>query len=177
MDTTTLLQFDISDLRELVRRLLSLPDGACFLGEQSGVVDGQPFVFLKEMGDSDFGPPRVIQNDDDTETVTQPKLVDVDIEAVGPKAAILMRKLHVLLKSSPAKEFMRIRHFAIKDFKRPFNVGGLMGAGFEQRYRLTVQVSYVHKIKIEQAFIRDVNITVFNDKTPEDVRTVIVKTE
>lgn len=177
MDTTTLLQFDILDLRELVRRLLSLPDGACFIGEQSGVVDGQPFVFLKEMGDSDYGPPRLIQNDDDTETVTQPKMVEVDIEAVGPKAAILMRKLHVLLKSSPSKEFARMHHFAFQDFKRPFNVGGLMGAGFEQRYRLTAVISYVHKIRIEQAYIREVDISVYNDKHPEDVRNVIVKVD
>lgn len=165
------------DLRELVRQLLKLPDGACFIGEQSGVVDGQPFVFLKEMGDGDFGPPRVVQNDDDTETVTQSKIVDVDIEAVGPKAAILMRKLHMLLKSSPSKQFAREHHFAFMDFKRPFNVGGLMGAGFEQRYRLTAVITYVHKVKIEQAYIREVDISIYNDKHPEDVRTVIVKTE
>lgn len=177
MDTTTLLQFDISDLRELVRRLLQLPDGTCIIGEESGTVDGAPFVFLKEMDDGDFGPPRVVQNDDDTETVTQPKIVDVDIEAVGPKASVLMRKLHVLLKSSPAKEWCRTHHFSIKSIKRPFNVGGLMGAGFEQRYRLTAEVTYVHKIKITQAYIREVDITVYNDKHKEDVRHVTVKTE
>ena len=177
MDTTTLLQFDILDLRELVRRLLSLPDGACIIGEQSGNVDGQPFVFLKAMGDDDFGPPRLVQNDDDTETVTQPKTAEIDIEAVGPNAAILMRKLHVLLKSSPGKEFARKHHFAVKDIKRPFNVGGIMGAGFEQRYRLTAEISYVHKVIIDQAYIREVDISVYNDQDRSDIRHVIVKTE
>lgn len=165
------------DLRELVRRLLQLPDGACIIGEESGTVDGQPFVFLKEMDDGDFGPPRTVQNDDDTETVTQPKIVDVDIEAVGPKASVLMRKLHVLLKSSPAKEWCRAHHFSINRVKRPFNVGGLMGDGFEQRYRLTAEVTYVHKVKITQAYIREVDITIFNDQDKADVRHVHVKAE
>lgn len=160
-----------------MRRLLSLPDGACIIGEQSGNVDGQPFVFLKAMGDDDFGPPRLVQNDDDTETVTQPKTAEIDIEAVGPNAAILMRKLHVLLKSSPGKEFARKHHFAVKDIKRPFNVGGIMGAGFEQRYRLTAEISYVHKVIIDQAYIREVDISVYNDQDRSDIRHVIVKTE
>lgn len=171
------MQFDILDLRELVRRLLALPDGTCFIGEQSGSVDGAPFVFLKESGDGDFGPPVTVQNSDDTETVTQPKIVDVDIEAVGPKAAVLMRKLHVLLSSSPAKTFCRMHHFSIADIKRPINVGGLMGAGFEQRYRFTVEVSYMHKVKIGQAYIREVDISVHNDKHIEDVRSIIVTSE
>lgn len=177
MDTTTLLQFDILDLRELVRRLLALPDGTCFIGEQSGSVDGAPFVFLKETGDADFGPPVTVQNSDDTETVTQPKIVDVDIEAVGPKAAVLMRKLRVLLRSSPAKQFCRQHHFSIIDVKRPMNVGGLMGAGYEQRYRFTAEITYMHKVKITQSYIREVDITVRNDKMKDDIRTIVVTTE
>ncbi|QQO39160.1 hypothetical protein SPHG1_39 [Salmonella phage SPHG1] len=143
MATTTLQQFSIKDLRELVQKLLPLPDGSCII---SGTVDGTPYVYLRPGDAYDFGP-RTRQGADGftnqpnllTEYVSKPMMTAVRITAVGKNAAELMRKLHIALGSSPAKQFNRLRHYAITKISKIDNVGGAIGAGM---------TPYIYKVDI-----------------------------
>ncbi|QIN98644.1 hypothetical protein birk_70 [Salmonella phage birk] len=172
MATTTLQQFSIKDLRELVQKLLTLPDGSCIIGEESGTVDGTPYVYLRPGDAYDFGPPRTRQGSDGFEYVSKPMMTAVRITAVGKNAAELMRKLHIALGSSPAKQFNRLRHYAITKISKIDNVGGAIGAGYAQKSMMTVDISYVHKVKIEQPYIYKVDITCMDDNGNKATGTV-----
>lgn len=162
------------DLRELVRQLLQLPDGSCIVGEESGTVDGQPYIYLKPGDADDFGPARTYQDDQGMETVVQPMVIYVKVTAVGKNSDAIMRKLRVALGSSPAKQFNRLRHFAITKMSPLKNVGGAIGAGYAQKTLLTLEITYVHKVIINQPYIYKVDITCVDDNGGKATGTVEV---
>ncbi|WPK38373.1 hypothetical protein [Escherichia phage AV127] len=96
----------------------------------------------------------------------------VRITAVGKNAAELMRKLHIALGSSPAKQFNHLRHYAITKISKIDNVGGAIGAGYAQKSMMTVDISYVHKVKIEQPYIYKADITCMDDNGNKATGTV-----
>lgn len=156
----------MSELRALVRILLSLPDGSVFYGEEPGTVDGQAYVFIKPGTLSDFGCARRKQINATTEVVAQPKCQEVDIEGVGVGAYELMNKMYLLFQSSPAKSHFHACGWGLMTIKPPRNVGGIMGAGYEQRYRMTCEFTYVHKVAIGQATINAADIEVHTAIAP-----------
>lgn len=131
-------------------------------------------MYLKPGAAHDFGPPRTRQDADGFEYVTQPMMTTVKIAASGQNAAELMRKLHVALQSSPAKQYNRLRHYAITKLSNIDNVGGAIGAGYMQKSMFSVDITYVHKIKINQPYIYKVDITCVDDNGGEATGTVEV---
>lgn len=163
MDTQTLQQFSMSELRALVRIILKLPDASVIYGEESGSVDGQAYVYLRAGHLSDFGCARRKQINATTEVVSSPKLQEVHITAVGGNAWELMSKLQLVLQSSPAKSHFHACGWGLMTMKKCPNVGHIMGAGFEQRHRITLEISYVHKVAIEQDTISEADIAVYTE--------------
>lgn len=163
----------MSELRVLVRTLLSLPDASVFYGEESGNVDGQAYVYLVNKHISDFGIARRKQINSTTEVVSQPKLQEVDIVACGFNAWELISKLHLLIQSSPGKSHFHACGWGLMSIKPPMDVGHLLGAGFEQRWQMTIEVSYVHKVAIEQDTISSADIEVYTET--EAMQTVHVE--
>lgn len=153
----------MSALRALLRIILSLPDGAAIYGEEPGNVDGQAYVFLKPHNLSDFGCARRKQINDTTEVVSQPKLQEVDVVFCGANAFDMMNKAHLILQSSPAKSHFHACGWGLMGIKKVGNWGHTLGAGYEQRQRFTLEISYVHKVAIEQNTIKAADISVYTE--------------
>lgn len=134
------------------------------IAEQPGTIDGAPFVTLKVMNFSDFGPPRTVTDGNSIETISLPMLTEVDINCYGNNSEKLVNKMFVLLRGSYAKQLFKSKGFAIMKMLRPFNIGAAVGGGWESRFRLTLEVSHVHKVTIYQNFIDKVDIQLNTDK-------------
>lgn len=165
----------MSELRALLRIILKLPDASVIYGEEPGNVDGQAYIYLKPVNLSDFGVARRKQINATTEVVSQPKLQEVDVIAVGKNAWEMLSKAHLVIQSSPAKSHFHACGWGLMNIVKPMNIGHTMGAGFEQRYRMTLAISYVHKVAIEQATISEADIEVHTEDNPTQLLHVEVK--
>lgn len=144
-------------LRNLIRVVLSLPDGAVRDADQAAPTGAVSFVTVRKMTTQEVG--RARRDFDgalEIERLTKSVETTASINAYGTHANALMEKLSLVLQSSAGIQGMKAIKGAIVRMSPVRNLSGASGAGQEERAQMEVVISHEHKVdlslrRIEQA--------------------------
>ncbi|MGF6878360.1 phage neck terminator protein [Paraburkholderia sp. MM5477-R1] len=171
MAITTRSQLDTTPLRGLVRELLSLPDGAVRPSWDAGPIGGEPFVVVSASDDTPIGTAhREFDGDREVEILRRSLLTEVQFEAFGTNAYLLLSKLQLALESSAALSALKNRvRAAVLRCSQVIDVSAAMGGGPEERARFTATLTHTHAVEIAQLRIDSVDIVVRTDTGAESI--------
>lgn len=154
----------MTELRNLVRRLLSLPDGSVRPAKQAGPTGGQPFVTVYRTRTQPLGvETRAFDGAEERETIRSSYLSFVSVNAFGTEAYELMLKLRSVLASSGGIDGMKAIGGGVVDAGEVLDLSAIVGAGYEERARIELQISHTHTVVADQSRIDEVRIDVHTD--------------
>ncbi|WP_157633957.1 LIC_12616 family protein [Burkholderia ubonensis] len=179
MAITTRSQLDTTPLRDLVRELLSLPDGSVRPTWDAGPTGGEPFVVVSANDDTPIGSARRdFDGDKEVEILRRSLMTEVLFEAYGTNAYALLSKLQLAFESSTALSALKNRvRAAILRVTRVIDVSAAVGGGPEERARFTATFTHTHAVEIPQPRIEAVDIVVRTDRVVETLTLDLPTTE
>lgn len=149
----------MKELRNLVRSLLSLPDGSVRPAKQAGPTGGEPFVTVYRTRTQPLGAETLSFNgDDEKETIRSSYLSFVSINAFGTEAYELMLKLRSVIASSIGINGMKAIGGGVVDTSEVIDLSAIVGAGYEERARLELQISHMHTVVADLPRIDEVRL-------------------
>jgi hypothetical protein len=152
------------ELRNLVRRLLSLPDGTVRPAKQAGPVGGEPFVTVYRTRTEPLGTEtRSFDGESESETVRSSYRSFVSINAYGTEAYELMLKLRSVLATSAGLDGMKAIGGGIVDTGDVLDLSAIVGAGYEERARVELQISHTHTVVADQPRIAEARVEAHTD--------------
>lgn len=154
----------MTELRNLVRRLLSLPDGSVRPSNQGGPTGREPFVTVFRSSTAPLGA-ETLQFDgvDERESIHSSYLSTISINAFGTEAYELMLKLRSVLASSAGLAGMKAINGGIVTVGQVLDLSAIVGAGYEERARVELQISHTHTVVADQPRIDAARIDVHTD--------------
>ncbi|WP_413541086.1 LIC_12616 family protein [Burkholderia gladioli] len=166
MAITTRSQLNTEPLRNLVRELLSLPDGSVRPSWGAGRTDGEPFVVVSASDDTPIGSAhREFDGRSEVEILRRSLMTDVQFEAYGTNAYALLSKLQIAFESASALSALKNRmHAAIMRLTKVVDVSAAIGGGTEERARFTATLTHTHTVKVFQPRIASVGLVVRTER-------------
>lgn len=151
-------------LRNLLRLLLSLPEGSVRPTNQAAPAGGEPFVSVFRTRTEPLGAEtRAFDGELEKETVKSSYLSYVSVNAYGTNAYDLMLKMRSTLASSGGIDGMKAIHGGIVEMGEVTDLSAIAGAGYEERARVELQISHTHTVVADQPRIDRVRIDVHTD--------------
>lgn len=158
------MPFDITALRSLLQELLSLPEGSVRPADEPGPTGDAPFLTVRELLSTARGSARRdFDGGDEVETISQSVQATISVNAYGTNALALMRKAHLVLRSSRGLSAMRRRRFGLVQAGDVRNLSAVVGAGQEERAQMDLTISYTHTVTVGQPRIVSAQITARTD--------------
>ena len=160
MASTTVLQFDMTGLRNLIRAVLTLPDGTVRDADEAAPTGAVAFVTVRKMLTQEVGRARrVFDGTTETERIRKSAETTVSINAFGTDSNALLEKLTVMLQSSTGIQGMKALKGHVLRMSPVRNLSGFIGAGQEERAQLDIIISHEHKVDIDLNRIEQVDAT------------------
>lgn len=154
----------MTELRNLVRRLLSLPDGSVRPANQAAPTGGDPFVSVFRSRTDPVGAETLsFDGEHETETIRSSYLSTVSINAYGTNAYDLLLKLRSVLASSAGLAGMKAIGGGIVTMGQVADLSAIVGAGYEERARIELQISHTHTVVADQLRIAEAEVDAHTD--------------
>lgn len=157
MDTTTRSEFDIKQLRNLIQKVLTLPDGTVRgSGEQENNLSSfitADILLSKEVGQSRC------EFTGYSEVITTTLLTTVSISCYGNNAYRMAAKLRTVLQSSSATSAFKVMSAGIVRMSDVRNLTAIVGADYEERGQFDCIISHGHVVETPLAPIERVAVT------------------
>lgn len=146
-------------LRNLIRALLSLPDGAVRPADQAAPTGVQPFLTVRELTSVEVAAARRdFDAGHERETIRQSMETLVSVNAYGTAAGALMRKLRAMLRSTEGITGMKAMGGALLRVSPARNLSAAVGAGQEERAQMDLTISHTHLVSVEQRRIESATV-------------------
>ena len=143
-------------LRDLVRRHLTLPDGAVRLADEAAPVGEDAFVTLREIGIGGHQQgTRQFDAVAGVETVRCQSRITISIQAFGNNAVALLQKLRLLFQSTAVMSDLRQMKAVTASLGGVRNLTGILGGGIEERASLDVEFAYTYTLTVAQEAIAE----------------------
>jgi len=134
-------------LRNLLRRLLSLPDGSVRPADKPAPTGDAPFLSVKLVSSPALGAERRdFDGEKEQETITSSYLSKISVNAFGTNAYDLMLKARSVLASSAGISGFRAMGAGLVSVSDVLDLSAIVGAGYEARARIELQVSHIHRV-------------------------------
>ncbi|WP_455647947.1 phage neck terminator protein [Lonepinella koalarum] len=147
MVTTTLSQFDIAKLRQIVATALSLPNELVFSGQKQDLNALKMFVTVDLAYSHEIGTSyREFDGDNETETITTACQSVVSISAYGKNAMALMLKLRTLLQSSSCLDAFRAENWGLLSCSDVRNLSATVAYDYEERGQMDLTITHEHSV-------------------------------
>lgn len=139
----------MTGLRNLIRAVLSLPDGRVRDADQAAPTGAVAFVTVREMTTREVGRARRdFDGATETEHIRKSAETTVSINAYGNDANSLIKKLSVMFQSSAGIQGMKAIKGGILRMSPVRNLSGVIGAGQEERAQMDIVISHEHKVDV-----------------------------
>lgn len=150
----------MAGLRNLIRAVLSLPDGTVRDADQAAPTGAVPFLTVRKMTTNEVGRARRdFDGETETERVRKSVETNVSINAYGNNANALMEKLSVMFQSTAGIQGMKALKGHVLRMSPVRNLSGVIGAGQEERAQMDVVISHEHKVDVGLNQIKQVDAT------------------
>ena len=171
MDSTSVLQFKPEALKQVIAKVLQLPDDRVFFAYQPAKVYAEDedeeekefFVTLNPITSVTLGTAYHFDGKKEQEVITQTKETTVSVNAYGTNANDLLQKLLGVLKTSLAVQSLNEAGMAIPRTSAIRNLSGVMGAGYEERAQVDLIVSHPYRLTTSLMRADSVEISVIKD--------------
>ncbi|SEO76353.1 hypothetical protein SAMN02800692_1993 [Luteibacter sp. UNC138MFCol5.1] len=149
----------MKELRNLVRRLLALPDGVVRPANQPAPTGREPFVTVNRTRTTAAGAEtRAFDGGIEKEFIHSSYLSTVSINAFGTEAYELLLKLRSVLASSAGIAGMKALGAGVVVAGEVIDLSAIVGAGYEERARVELQISHTHTVVTDQPRIDEVEV-------------------
>lgn len=139
----------MTGLRNLIRAVLTLPDGTVRDADQAAPTGAVSFVTVRKMLTQEVGRARRDFNGaTETERIRKSVETTVSINAYGNNANALMEKLSVVFQSSAGIQGMKALKGHVLRMSPVRNLSGVAGAGQEERAQMDIVISHEHKVEV-----------------------------
>lgn len=158
----------MTGLRDLIRAVLSLPDGTVRDADLAAPTGAVSFVTVREMVTNEVGRARRdFDGATETERIRLSAETTVSINAYGNNAIALMKKLRLMFQSSAGIQGMKSLKGGILRMSPVRNLSGVAGAGQEERAQMDIVISHEHKVEVDLQRVDqgDVTVTTTNGLT------------
>lgn len=150
----------MTGLRNLIRAVLSLPDGTVRNADEAAPTGAVSFVTVRKMTTREIGRARRdFDGAAEIERIRKSVETTISINAYGNNANALLEKLTVMLQSSRGIQGMKALHAGILRMSPVRNLSGVVGAGQEERAQMDITISHEHKVDVDLHRIDEVDIT------------------
>ncbi|HEY4292057.1 phage neck terminator protein [Luteibacter sp.] len=154
----------MTELRNLVRRLLSLPDGTVRPANQPAPTGREPFVAVQRLHTDPVGAETItFDGEGEKETIHSSYLSTVSINAFGTEAYELLLKMRSALASSAGIAGMKAIGGGIVSTGQVIDLTGIVGAGYEERARVELQISHTHAVVTDQLRTDEITVSANTD--------------
>jgi hypothetical protein len=154
----------MTELRNLVRRLLSLPDGTVRPANQPAPTGREPFVTVQRIRTDPLGSETLtFDGEAEKETIHSSYLSTVSVNAFGTDAYELLLKLRSVFASSAGIDGMKAAGGGIVTTGEVIDLTGIVGAGYEERARIELQISHTHTVVTDQLRIDEARVEAHTD--------------
>lgn len=145
-------------LRNLIRAVLTLPDGTVRDADQAAPTGAVAFLTVRKMTTQEVGRARRDFNGaKETERIRKSVETSVSINAYGNNANALMEKLSVVFQSSAGIQGMKALKGHVLRMSPVRNLSGVIGAGQEERAQMDIVISHEHKVDVDLHRINQVD--------------------
>ena len=151
MAFTTVSQLSTKELRQLLRKHLSLSDEQVREADKPIPTGDVAFITVKlsnsqPVGSSSFS----FDGEREIEKISDSLNSMLSINAYGPNAFGMLTRARLALKSSSAKSDFKGLGVGVLSISSPKDLTEIVGAGYESRALLELQLTHAHTIEIEQ---------------------------
>ncbi|WP_425613179.1 phage neck terminator protein [Xylella fastidiosa] len=157
MGTTEASPLDMTGLRNLLRLLLSLPEGAVRPADQPAPTGSAPFVIVKRLDASPLGA-TCVAFDGRQQSITCAYLHRISVTAYGSRAYEQLLQARALLCSDVGMAGLRALRAGLVSVTAVQDLSAIVGAGYEARARIELQITHHHRVVTTLAAVDSADI-------------------
>lgn len=162
------------ELRNLIRVVLKLPDGAVRDARYNGeVVAGESFITVNDIPNESLG--TRVDFIDGKEVIKESKQTLISINAYGKNANALLSKFRLLISSSAFQSGLRRLKLCVLRASDIRDLTATIGATKEERSQLDLFILHTHIVSTELDSIERVDIHAQAQSNPNDIINILTE--
>lgn len=160
MGITTRSRFELAHLQDPIAAALQTPDKTVtvVLADTGKRIPDTCFITLREISAVQLGPPGREQISEDEEEIRLHIELMVSVQAFGPGAMTVLRRLSAWLGSTPGMQTLTALGTSCPDFTLPRNISEGIPGGWEERAVMTLTLAHDDRYVVPLSTIHTVPV-------------------